>query len=267
MSFSLQDGTVRLWDLNSKPVGLDQALPSILVMKTTNKRGVAISQDCAVHSLTFIDANNIAGACADGSVQLWDSRYVLPSQSSLIYSSGQMESKHASLELRIETKARKELQPLSMLEALSSCMCEAKQLSHVRLHDRDLGLARILQSIIKSIVCADLDPRKLSEHIKRVDIISSDQKRPQLKTLAFGGLLVTTAAGMEDVHYLDARNLDVIHSVSSGQPALTSLVCHDTLKQVRKLSGACRRSQLRSYSDRAVARSWDYSIKSSHSAD
>eukprot|EP00927_Polykrikos_kofoidii_P036594 TRINITY_DN30890_c0_g1_i1.p1 TRINITY_DN30890_c0_g1~~TRINITY_DN30890_c0_g1_i1.p1 ORF type:complete len:841 (-),score=166.50 TRINITY_DN30890_c0_g1_i1:155-2575(-) len=73
------DGTMRLWDLHAKPVGMDQHLPSIHVLKTVDKRNVCVGggagrggglHPCCV-AFSPHDAKQIVGGCSDGSVQLF----------------------------------------------------------------------------------------------------------------------------------------------------------------------------------------------------
>mmetsp|Transcript_19012 Transcript_19012/g.44353 ORF Transcript_19012/g.44353 Transcript_19012/m.44353 type:complete len:712 (+) Transcript_19012:103-2238(+) len=75
------DGTVRIWDLNATPVGMDQVLPSIHVLKCVDKRNVCVGGGsgragglhptcCAMSSLDGM----IAGGCSDGSVQVFFSK-------------------------------------------------------------------------------------------------------------------------------------------------------------------------------------------------
>mmetsp|Transcript_112833 Transcript_112833/g.224477 ORF Transcript_112833/g.224477 Transcript_112833/m.224477 type:complete len:736 (+) Transcript_112833:67-2274(+) len=82
------DGTLRLWDLNATPVGMDQVLPSVHVLKTLDKRNVCIGggsgrtgglhPTCCVLSPT--DGKKIVGGCSDGSLQLFfeKARYQKP---------------------------------------------------------------------------------------------------------------------------------------------------------------------------------------------
>jgi len=83
------DGTIRIWDLNAKPVGMDQVLPSMHVLKILDKRNVCIGGAsgksgglypvCCTYSPT--DASGkIVGGCSDGSVQVFfaKARYQKP---------------------------------------------------------------------------------------------------------------------------------------------------------------------------------------------
>lgn len=82
------DGTLRLWDVNATPVGMDQRLPSVHVLKTLDRRNVCVGgasgrggglhPRCCVFSPT--DAKKMVGGCSDGSVQLFfeKSRYQRP---------------------------------------------------------------------------------------------------------------------------------------------------------------------------------------------
>jgi len=81
------DGTIRIWDLKSKPVGMDQVLPSVHVLKTLDKRNVCVGGSCGrggglypaccAYSPT---ASMIVGGCSDGSVQIFNekARYQKP---------------------------------------------------------------------------------------------------------------------------------------------------------------------------------------------
>jgi len=82
------DGTLRLWDLNATPIGMDQVLPSMHVLKILDKRNVCIGgasgrtgglhPTCCVLSPT--DGKKIVGGCSDGSLQLFfeKARYQKP---------------------------------------------------------------------------------------------------------------------------------------------------------------------------------------------
>jgi len=82
------DGTVRIWDLNATPVGMDQVLPSVHVLKTLDKRNVCVGgasgRSGGLHpcccSYAPNDAKIIASGCSDGSVQLFfeKARYMKP---------------------------------------------------------------------------------------------------------------------------------------------------------------------------------------------
>jgi len=75
------DGTVRIWDLNATPVGMDQVLPSIHVLKCLDKRNVCVGgasgRAGGLHptccAMSQIDGM-IAGGCTDGSVQVHNSK-------------------------------------------------------------------------------------------------------------------------------------------------------------------------------------------------
>jgi len=76
------DGTMRIWDMNADPVGMDQQLPSIHVLKTMDRRNVCVGggsgkqgglyPTCCTYSPT--DAKKIVGGCSDGSVQLFNDK-------------------------------------------------------------------------------------------------------------------------------------------------------------------------------------------------
>lgn len=68
------DGTVRLWNVESKREGLDQALPSLVVLKAVDRRGATISRECGVGAVVYMSPQIVAGGCSDDSIQIWDSR-------------------------------------------------------------------------------------------------------------------------------------------------------------------------------------------------
>lgn len=81
------DGTIRIWDLTASPVGMEQVLPCIQVLKCLDKRNVCIGGGsgktgglyptcCTISS----DAKRIVGGCSDGSVQIFNEkpRYLKP---------------------------------------------------------------------------------------------------------------------------------------------------------------------------------------------
>lgn len=82
------DGTLRIWDMNATPVGMDQVLPSVHVLKTLDKRNVCVGGGAGKHgglypvccSFSPNDAKKIVGGCSDGSVQLFfeKARYQKP---------------------------------------------------------------------------------------------------------------------------------------------------------------------------------------------
>jgi len=82
------DGTMRIWDINATPVGMDQVLPSVHVLKTLDRRNVCVGgaagragglhPRCCAYSAG--DSSCIVGGCTDGSVQLFKekARYLRP---------------------------------------------------------------------------------------------------------------------------------------------------------------------------------------------
>lgn len=68
---SARDSTVRIWDINSKPMGLDQELMQIQVLKakTFKNHKIPINSICYSH-----DGNIIASGVNDGSLQFWTSK-------------------------------------------------------------------------------------------------------------------------------------------------------------------------------------------------
>ncbi|OII75146.1 hypothetical protein cand_004120 [Cryptosporidium andersoni] len=70
---SAMDGTIRLFDINSKPYGIDQYIPSITTMKCLDKRNINISS-ISVNSISTSNLGNcIAAGCSDGSIQVFSS--------------------------------------------------------------------------------------------------------------------------------------------------------------------------------------------------
>lgn len=66
-----QDGTVRIWDKKADLVGIEQQLAHRTLIKAREKRGGKVS----VCSVAYSDKGEyIGGGCADGSIQIWDSR-------------------------------------------------------------------------------------------------------------------------------------------------------------------------------------------------
>ncbi|CDW85197.1 wd repeat-containing protein 70 [Stylonychia lemnae] len=66
------DGSIRLWNIESKTVGVDQNLMHEQCIKAHNTKG----QKVAINSCTFSSNGNlIVGGCADGSVQIWDRKF------------------------------------------------------------------------------------------------------------------------------------------------------------------------------------------------
>lgn len=61
------DGTIRIWDVNAQPFGIEQQLPckSVIKLKGANMQRVGVTKCC------LIGASSIAGFCDDGSIQIW----------------------------------------------------------------------------------------------------------------------------------------------------------------------------------------------------
>ncbi|KAF8823098.1 WD domain, G-beta repeat-containing protein [Cardiosporidium cionae] len=72
---SAMDATVRIWDLNSSPYGVDRALSHMHCLKAVDRRNMNISQ-CHVLCCTWAptDARCIVGGCVDGSLQIWNEK-------------------------------------------------------------------------------------------------------------------------------------------------------------------------------------------------
>eukprot|EP00920_Eleutheroschizon_duboscqi_P019750 GHVT01047424.1.p1 GENE.GHVT01047424.1~~GHVT01047424.1.p1 ORF type:complete len:805 (-),score=78.79 GHVT01047424.1:223-2637(-) len=71
------DGTVRLWSLESKLYGVDQAIPHLHCLKATDDRNVN-SPHCQVATCAIAPqtAKFIIGGGSDGSLQLWNERRI-----------------------------------------------------------------------------------------------------------------------------------------------------------------------------------------------
>eukprot|EP00921_Rhytidocystis_pertsovi_P018547 GHVQ01029339.1.p1 GENE.GHVQ01029339.1~~GHVQ01029339.1.p1 ORF type:complete len:633 (-),score=82.67 GHVQ01029339.1:340-2238(-) len=72
---SSNDATVRIWDINASPWGIDQSLPHLHCLKAVDRRNLNIS-NCHVLCCCWAsgDAKAIVGGCVDGSIQLWNER-------------------------------------------------------------------------------------------------------------------------------------------------------------------------------------------------
>lgn len=72
------DATVRVFDLNAKPYGVDQALPHVHIMKAVDKRNLNIAGQCRVTAASWApsSAKFVVAGCSDGSLQLWNERKV-----------------------------------------------------------------------------------------------------------------------------------------------------------------------------------------------
>lgn len=65
------DGSIRYWDVEAKPIGVEQCVMQDLVIKAHNQKGTKV----AVNSCCFSPSGQlIVGGCADGSVQVWDKK-------------------------------------------------------------------------------------------------------------------------------------------------------------------------------------------------
>ncbi|EZG72975.1 WD-repeat protein [Gregarina niphandrodes] len=68
-----EDTTVRVFNRNSKPKGLDQRIPSSCVYKTIDRENKSLTKQTRVCCAQMYDNNKILVAgCADGSIQIWD---------------------------------------------------------------------------------------------------------------------------------------------------------------------------------------------------
>lgn len=63
------DGSVRIWDLTSKLVGVDQQLMHVTLIKAHTNKGIKLPVCSINYSRT---GNLIAAGCTDGSLQIWD---------------------------------------------------------------------------------------------------------------------------------------------------------------------------------------------------
>jgi len=76
------DGTLRIWDINAKPVGMDQQLPCTHVLKIVNSRNVCVGgasgrggglhPTCCVYAPG--DGKTMVAGCSDGSVQVFNEK-------------------------------------------------------------------------------------------------------------------------------------------------------------------------------------------------
>jgi len=65
------DGSLRVWDLESKLVGIDQQLMHCLLIKAFTNKGMKLP----INSICYSRSGAlIAAGCSDGSVQLWETR-------------------------------------------------------------------------------------------------------------------------------------------------------------------------------------------------
>lgn len=71
------DSTVRLWNLQTKKVGMDQNLPNLNCFKCTDYRGVCGGTGMYVTSASYSpdDGCQVIAGCSDGSVQLFHEKY------------------------------------------------------------------------------------------------------------------------------------------------------------------------------------------------
>ena len=66
------DCTVRLWDLSSKRIGMDQNIPHTNVFKCVDARGMCGGKGMFVSSSSYsADGHSILAGCSDGSIQLF----------------------------------------------------------------------------------------------------------------------------------------------------------------------------------------------------
>jgi len=82
------DGTLRIWDINARPVGMDQRLPCLHVLKTVDARNVCVGGGSGraggLHpgccTMAPADGKMIAAGCSDGSLQFFfeKARYQRP---------------------------------------------------------------------------------------------------------------------------------------------------------------------------------------------
>jgi len=79
------DGTLRIWDLRSAPVGMDQVLPCTHVLKILDRRNVCVGGGSGRGTdggglyptcvgIAPTDGKRIIGGCSDGSVQLFNEK-------------------------------------------------------------------------------------------------------------------------------------------------------------------------------------------------
>ena len=66
-----RDSTIRIWDIYSKPMGIDQELMQTTVLKARTNKNHKIPINCCNYSQ---DGNLIIGGVNDGSLQMWSSK-------------------------------------------------------------------------------------------------------------------------------------------------------------------------------------------------
>jgi len=70
------DSTVRLWDINTKKVGMDQNIPNLNCFKCIDQRGICGGTGMYVSSASYsADGKQVIAGCSDGSVQLFHDKY------------------------------------------------------------------------------------------------------------------------------------------------------------------------------------------------
>jgi len=70
------DCTVRLWDMNTKRIGMDQNIPNLNCFKCVDSRGICGGTGMYVTSSSYSpDGTQIVAGCSDGSIQLFHEKY------------------------------------------------------------------------------------------------------------------------------------------------------------------------------------------------
>ena len=70
------DSTVRLWDINTKKVGMDQNIPNLNCFKCIDQRGICGGTGMYVSSASYSsDGKQVIAGCSDGSIQLFHEKY------------------------------------------------------------------------------------------------------------------------------------------------------------------------------------------------
>ncbi len=70
------DSTVRLWDIHTKKVGMDQNIPNLNCFKCIDQRGICGGMGMYVASANYSsDGKQVIAGCSDGSIQLFHEKY------------------------------------------------------------------------------------------------------------------------------------------------------------------------------------------------
>ena len=65
------DGSIRIWDIESKGVGVDSNLMHMHIIKSFTTKGLKLPFSACTYTRS---GALIAGGCLDGSLQIWEAR-------------------------------------------------------------------------------------------------------------------------------------------------------------------------------------------------